>query len=129
MNISLENKQIIPKSSQDLHPIVNSIPKILPKQKIFKDKNYIEDKAEEVYETLLPSTQDEFLEEAKEAFDMLDSKVMTMEEKLQEEEQSIEESMEENEVMQEDIEDIENEVIQDNTEEEPMVDDTIEDTY
>lgn len=123
MNISLENKKIIPKSSQDLHPILNSIPKVLPKQKTFKDKSYIEDKAEEVYQTLLPSTQDEFLEEAKEAFDVLDSKIMEMEEKLQEEEQNIEESMEEAEVMQNSIDDTESQVIQNSTEEESIEED------
>jgi len=126
INISLENKKMIPKSSQDLQPVVNTVPKVLPKPKRFKDKREIEETTQEIYQTLLPDAQDEFIEEAKEAFDMLDSKIMEMEEKLQKEEQSREEFMEEAEVMQNSIDDTESQVIQNSTEEESIEDEALQ---
>ncbi len=126
INISLENKKIIPKASQDLHPVANTMPQILPIPKIFKDKREIEESTQEIYQTLLPDAQDEFIEEAKEAFDMFDSDIMEMEEKLQDEEQSREEFMEEAEVMQNSIDDTKSQVIENSTEEESIEDEALQ---
>jgi len=84
---SLENKKVISKASSPLPKTIQAItPKVLANPKNFQTQISIEEKNEEVYESLNPDTQQEFTEEAIEVFETLDTEIMEMEEGLLEEE-------------------------------------------
>jgi len=95
-DISLENKKIISKTTTTTPTIIKSIKhKIFPVPKNFQSEIMIEEQSEDIYDELRPDTQQEFIEEAKEAFEMFDTQVIEMDAKILDEEQDIQEGIEE----------------------------------